>query len=119
MNGQIQYGRVDGSTSTPTRAAMGECHYTTPVRFGRRKTDQVGHLRLTTGCLMFCGTIDLHVPWTEVAGVTHAGVDIVISLHDTRRVLRFCCEGEENAARAAVVASHLTELAHADPLEAV
>jgi hypothetical protein len=83
------------------------CHFVTPVRFGRRRNDQIGHLELTSGWVTFRGALDLSVVWTEVAGVERDGREIVLSLVDSRRVLRFRCHALEEAARAAVVARHL------------
>src|SRR5687768_8622957 len=108
VSGQIQYGRAEGATSpeTPVTAlppAPDACHHRAPVRFGRRRTDQVGHLLMSTDWLTFQGRVDLHVPWTDIATVQQAGDDLVVSLHDSRRLLRFCCAGPEDAARAAAV----------------
>ena len=124
MSGQIQYGRADGATLPETPALAGPptpdaCHHRLPVRFGRRKTDQVGHLVMSTGWLKFQGRVDLHVAWAEIAHVQQAGDDLVVALHDTRRLLRFCCAGGEEASRAAAVARHLADLAHADPVQTV
>lgn len=83
------------------------CHFVTPVRFGRRRGDQIGHLELTTGWVKFHGALDLSVVWTEVADVERDGHDIIVSLVDSRRVLRFCCHALEEAAHGAVVARHL------------
>ena len=83
------------------------CHFVTPVRFGRRRSGQIGHLELTSGWMTFRGALDLSVVWTEVAGVQRDGRDIVVSLVDSRRVLRFRCRALEEAARGAVVARHL------------
>jgi hypothetical protein len=93
------------------------CHLATPVRFGRRKTDQVGHLQLTTGWLRFRGTVDLSIPWPEVSRVDHAGRDVVVVLHGTRRTVLFCCLTDQDAFRAAVTAGHLAALAAADPVQ--
>lgn len=83
------------------------CHFVTPVRFGRRRGDQIGHLELTSGWVKFHGALDLSVVWTEVAGVERDGHDIIVSLVDSRRVLRFSCHALEEAAHGAVVARHL------------
>ncbi len=92
------------------------CHFATPVRFGRRRTDQVGHLVFTSAWLRFRGTVDFAVAWAEVGSVAHAGPDLVVSLHGTRRTLRFCCHTDHEAARAAATAVHLTALAQSEPL---
>lgn len=93
-----------------------QCHFITPVRFGRRHTDQVGHLELTSGWLKFHGALDLSVVWTEVADVQRAGRDIVVRLADSRRLLRFHCHAIGEAARGAVITAHLARSARAgDP----
>ena len=96
-----------------------DCHLSTPVRFGRRKTDQFGHLVLSTAWLTFQGRVDLSVSWAEVAEVQQAEDHVIVALHQTRRLLRFCCGGRDEAARAAVVARHLAAIAHADPFQTV
>jgi hypothetical protein len=93
------------------------CHFETPVRFGRRRTDQVGHLLLTSQWLQFRGTVDLSIAWDEVAAIEHTGRDLVIMLHRSSRTVRFCCQTDEEAARAAVTARHLSALAQTHPLE--
>jgi hypothetical protein len=92
------------------------CHLATPVRFGRRRTDQVGHLVFTSSWLRFRGTVDFAVAWTEVAAVTQTARDLVVALHGTRRTLRFCCQSDQEAARARATAVHLAALAQSDPL---
>jgi hypothetical protein len=118
VSGQIQYGPGDGPTclQTPPTALQGrdECHFSTPVRFGRRKTDQVGHLVLTTLSLTFHGTVDVTMSWTGVARADAADRDIVIALQGTRRILRFCCHGHDEATRGAAIANHLAGLAGAE-----
>ena len=49
------------------------CHFATPVRFGRRRTDQVGHLVFTSAWLRFRGTVDFAVAW-EMASVRPAAL---------------------------------------------
>jgi len=92
------------------------CHLTTPVRFGRRRTDQVGHLLFTSNWLRFRGTVAFAVPWVDVASVAQSGEDLVVSLHGTGRTLRFCCQSDPEAMRAKAAAVHLTALARSDPL---
>ena len=89
-----------------------------PVRFGRRKTDQVGHLLLTSQWLQFHGTVDISISWGEVAAIEHPGADLVVLLTGTNRTVRFCCQSDEDAQRAGVTARHLTALAQSDPLQA-
>jgi hypothetical protein len=84
-----------------------QCHFAIPVRFGRRRGDQIGHVELTTSWLKFHGALDMSVVWSEVTLVERDGRDIIVSLLDSRRVLRFCCHSAEEAARGASVARHL------------
>ena len=44
-----------------------------------------------------------------MAGVERAGRDIIVSLVDLARGLRFCCDSLDEAARGAVVARHLVQ----------
>jgi hypothetical protein len=97
-------------TSIEPLAPGDVCHFVTPVRFGRRRSDQFGHLSLTSGWLKFRGTVDITVAWTEVAEVQRAGCDIIVSLHDSKRVLRFACNAIGEAARGGVLAHHLSAL---------
>src|SRR5215831_11193734 len=97
----------------PVPLAPGDtCHYVAPVRFGRRRSDQYGHLVLTGGWLKFRGTLDVSILWSEVSRVERATRDVVISLEDSRRVLRFACHSEAEAARGAVLARHLARSAN-------
>ena len=90
----------------------GDCaHFSAPVRFGRRRADQVGHLVLTSGWLKFRGPADVSVAWGEVGQVQRAGRDIVIALADSRRTLRFCCATILEAVHASVIAEHLADVA--------
>jgi hypothetical protein len=88
-----------------------ECHFLTPVRFGRRRSDQYGHLLLTSGWLKFRGTLDVSITWSEVADVHRAAREIVIALQDSRRLLRYSCHSEAEAARGATIAQHLAQSA--------
>jgi hypothetical protein len=88
-----------------------ECHFVTPVRFGRRRADQYGHLVLTSGWLKFRGTVDVSAAWGEVGEVQRARREIVVSLRDSRRLLRFSCHSEGEAARGALIAQHLAQSA--------
>ena len=101
---------IDGLpiVSSIDRLPPGEhCHFATPVRFGRRRGDQIGHVELTSGRLKFHGALDLSVVWSEVTSIERDGRDIIVALADSRRVLRFCCHSAEEAARGASVARHL------------
>jgi hypothetical protein len=84
-----------------------QCHFAVAVRFGRRRGDQIGHVEMTSSWLKFHGALDMSVVWSEVSSVERDGRDIIASLADSRRVLRFCCHSAEEAARGASVAKHL------------
>lgn len=86
-----------------------QCHFVAPVRFGRRRSDQIGHLELTTARVKFTGTRDITVSWPEVDRIDRAGREIVISLANSRRVLRFACSTAREAARGAIIGRHLAE----------
>lgn len=92
----------------PDLVAPGDqCHFVAPVRFGRRRSDQYGHLVLTGGWLKFRGSLDVSVGWGEVAEVRRVGRDIVVSLEESRRLLRFSCYSAAEAARGGVIAQYL------------
>ena len=94
------------------RLPAGEhCHFAIPVRFGRRRADQIGHVEFTSGWLKFHGALDVSVVWSEVTSVERDGRDIIVSLADSQRVLRFCCHSAEEAARGTSVARHLVATA--------
>src|ERR1051325_8331709 len=86
-----------------------ECHFVTPVRFGRRRLDQYGHVVLTSGWLKFRGTIDVSVAGDEIATVQRTGREMVVSLRDSRRLLRFSCHSEDEAGRGALIAEYLAQ----------
>jgi len=86
-----------------------QCHFVTPVRFGRRRADQYGHLLLTSGWLKFRGTLDLSVTWSEIADVQRIAREIVVSLQDSRRLLRFSCHSASEAGRGALIAQQLAQ----------
>lgn len=87
------------------------CHFVTAVRFGRRRADQIGHMELTSGWLKFHGALDVSIVWAEIAHVERLGRDILVSLVDSRRVLRFCCHTIGEAVRGAAVANYLVNAA--------
>ncbi len=66
---------------------------------------------LTSGWLKFRGTVDISVAWSEVAEVQRGRREMVVSLRDSRRLLRFSCHSEAEAARGALIARHLTQSA--------
>ena len=115
---RLRRGEWPTATAPDPLAPGDECHYVTPVRFGRRRADQYGHLILTSGWLKFRGTLDLSITWSEVADVQRVSHDVVVSLLDSRRLLRFSCHSAGEAARGVVLAQHLTQSARphtADP----
>ena len=89
------------------------CHYLTPVRFGRRRSDQFGHLQLTNAWLKFRGALDVSVSWSEIARVERHGREITVTLVDSPRLFRFVCPSLADAGRGAVIAGYLTASAHA------
>jgi len=96
-------------TVEPPHPSLGreKCHFVCAVRFGRRRADQFGHLVLSDAGLRFRGAIDVHVNWSDVAAVARDKRDIVVTAHDSPRVLRFSCHSHEEAARGGVLAEHL------------
>ncbi len=87
------------------------CHFATPARFGRRRTDQSGHLELTHAWLTFRAVLDVSVSWSQVAHVHRDGREVEITLVDSTRPLRFWCPSLSDAARAAVLAGHFSSVA--------
>src|SRR5258705_13825924 len=115
---EVRQGDLPVVKTTEPLAPGDQCHFVTPVRFGRRRSDQYGHLLLTSGWLKFRGTLDLSITWSEIADVQRADREIVISLQDSRRLLRFWCHSEAEAARGVLIAQHLAQSARvytADP----
>jgi hypothetical protein len=101
---------------TDTPPAPGDvCHLTMPVRFGRRRVDQSGHLRLTTGWLEFRGTSEVSVGWGEVADVRRRGCEVIVRRYDGPGTLRFCCQTPAEAAQLGVIAESLWRAAVAGP----
>jgi len=101
------------TVAAPEPLAAGDvCHFTCPVRFGRRRADQVGHLLFTGGWLRFRGAVDVSVPWSDVATVERVAGEVVISVQDSHRILRFHCPTLDDALRACVLAEHLAQTAH-------
>ena len=116
MTAQNQYVPADRATAGETPALPGDesSHLTIPVRFGRRKTDQVGHLVFASRSMRFHGTVDMRISWSEVSRVEHAGRDLVVAFHGTQRTMRFSCQSEEEALQAGVLGAHLVALAGSD-----
>jgi hypothetical protein len=92
-------------TAASTPGAVG--HFQTSVRFGRRRSDQFGQLMMTRDLLTFRGPTGLSVAWTEVVDVQRAGADLIVTLADRGRSLRFSCDSVDHAARGGVIAEHL------------
>jgi len=108
---RLQHGDLPVVKTLDPLAPGDQCHFVTPVRFGRRRSDQYGHVLLTSGWLKFRGTLDLSVTWSEIAEVQRLAREMVISLQDSRRLLRFSCHSESEAARGVVIAQHLAQSA--------
>ena len=94
-----------------------ECHFTAPVRFGRRRVDQYGHLVLTSGWLKFRGSLDVSVAWSEVGGVERAGTDLSGSRTARRRMRRCSTPAAAAAVRGGVIAQHLVRASRPDAPE--
>lgn len=107
LRDQIAAGHLPILTNAGPLPVGEDCHFMSPVRFGRRKVDQFGHLLLTSNWLKFRGALDVSVSWGEVAEVQRAGRDLIVALQDSRRLLRFCCQDVQEAARAGIIAEHL------------
>jgi hypothetical protein len=107
----LRRGELPKAKAPDPLAPGDECHFVIPVRFGRRRADQYGHLVLTSGWLKFRGTVDVSVAWSEVADVQRARREVVVSLRDSRRLFRFSCHSETEAARGALIAQHLAQSA--------
>ena len=115
---RLKHGDVPTAEAPPNLVAPGDqCHFVAPVRFGRRRSDNYGHLVLTAGWLKFRGTLDVSVGWSEVAEVQRTGRDIVVSLEASRRLLRFSCYSVAEAARGGVIAQHLARSARPDAVD--
>jgi hypothetical protein len=99
---------LDGIGPLP---AGDRCHFMCPVRFGRRRSDQFGHLLLTSGWLRFRGALDLSIAWSEVTTVQRAAREVIVTLHDSNRALRFGCHTLDEAVASAVIAEYLVDAA--------
>ena len=114
LRASMERGELPVVTSLDSLARGDSCHFLCPVRFGRRRSDQFGHLMFTGGWLKFRGALDLSVAWSEVASVRRDGRELIVSLHDSRRVLRFGCHSLAEAATGGVIAEHLARAAHVE-----
>jgi len=108
---RLEHGDLPAAKPPDPLAPGDTCHYVSPVRFGRRRSDQYGHLVLTGGWLKFRGTLDVSLSWSEVARAERVSREVIVSLEDSRRVLRFACHSEAEAARGALLAQHLARSA--------
>ena len=108
---RLRRGELPRANAPDPLAPGDECHFVSPVRFGRRRADHYGHLVLTSGWLKFRGTVDVSAAWGEVADVQRARREIVVSLRDSRRLLRFSCHSEAEAERGVLIAQHLAQSA--------
>ena len=98
-----------------TAASSGEpCRFHAPVRFGRRRADQFGHLLMTDSWLRFRGAVDVSIVWSEVDLVRREGHEIVVGLRESRRMLRFWCQSYSEAAVGEVIAQSMMRAARAD-----
>jgi hypothetical protein len=114
---RLQNGEVPMAEAPELLAPGDVCHFVAPVRFGRRRADQYGHLVLTAGWLKFRGTQDMSISWDEVADAQRAGREVVISFDGSRRLLRFGCSSEAEAARGAAISQHLARGARVRTLD--
>jgi hypothetical protein len=104
---EIAAGRMPLIQMTAARRAGSVGHFQASARLGRRRSDQFGQLMMTADRLTFHGPTDLSVGWTEVVDVERAGADLIVTLADRSRSLRFSCDSVEHAARGGVIAEHL------------
>ena len=107
LRDEITAGTLPVVASAGPLAPGDVCHFRAPVRFGRRRSDQFGHLLLTSGWVKYRGTIEVSTAWSEVSSVERARNDLIVALQNSRRLLRFCFKDVEQAARAGVLAEHL------------
>jgi hypothetical protein len=107
LKSQLARGLVPAADPPDPLPAGERCHLVCAVRFGRRRADQVGHLVLTSGRLQFRGALDMSVAWAEVCSVRRDGREIVVSLQDSRRLLRFTCQSLREAVTGGAIAEHL------------
>jgi hypothetical protein len=114
LRASVERGELPVVTSVDPLAPGDRCHFVCPVRFGRRRSDQFGHLMFTAGWLKFRGALDVSVSWSQIASVLRDGRELIVSLHDSRRVLRFACHSLAEAATGGVIAAHLAQAAHVE-----
>jgi len=115
---RLKHGDVPIADARDLIAPGDRCHFVAPVRFGRRRSDHCGHLVLTVGRLKFRGPLDLSLSWSDVADVQRTGRDIVVSLEDSRRLLRFSCYSAVEAVRGGAIAQYLANSARPHAVDA-
>ena len=108
---QIARGEMPIAETTTPLAEDERCHFAGAARFGRRRSDHVGHLVLTGTWLRFHGVLDVSVAWRHISGVQRVDRDVLITLADSPRLMRFSCVSIRDAVRAAVIAEHLASRA--------
>lgn len=118
LSDEIARGSLPVVATGDSLPARDVCHFATPVRFGRRRTDQFGHLQLTDGRLKFRAVLDVSVAWSEVALVHRTGREVEIALVASTRLMRFWCPCLTDAARAAVLAEHFARVARGRAVDA-
>ena len=111
LTGDIARGALPVVITGERLAAADVCHFAAPVRFGRRCTDQFGHLELTNVWLTFRAALEVSVAWREIARVHRSGREVEVELSASTRPLRFWCPCLIDAARAAVLAEHFSAVA--------
>ena len=107
MNAQIQYGLPLPLTSIPSPPTSEVACFTAPVRCGRRRHDEVGHLELTNHRLRFHGTFDVNIAWGDIASIDRTDREMVVSLRERRRQFRFCFHTSDEARKGTELAGQL------------
>ncbi len=110
MNAQIQYASPSGLTSTPSLNPREVPFVSAPVRCGRRRHDEVGHLELTNLRLRIHAATDINIAWNDVAGIEYADRDMVVSIRDRRQKYRFCFHTSGEANQVTLLARTLLSL---------
>jgi len=108
---EISVGQLPVVAMDPPLRSGGTCHFLAPVCCGRRRSDEHGHLQLTTDWLRFTGPVDASVAWSQVIGIQRAGTDLIVTIEGRHGMFRFTFRSVEEAARCGVIAGHLRALA--------
>jgi hypothetical protein len=109
VNAQIQYGLPLPLTSIPSPPSSEVACFTAPVRCGRRRHDEIGHIELTNHRLRFHGTKDINIAWADVATIDRVEREMVISLRERRRQFRFRFHTSDEALHGTELARQLTD----------